>query len=120
MRENAASTDQLFQRRATSVASISAVEKMRSYAAIARDYANNTERVSTAFDTLCANLSEAQTQAVASAKPHKQTLAGSLSGDDSGPFGSVTVWVTAGHRRAISFHMVSLAYATSAWPPSST
>ena len=80
MRENAASTDQLFQRRATSVASISAVEKMRSYAAIARDYANNTERLSAAFDSLYASLSEPQKQAadrlfrqqaVASAQPHK-------------------------------------------------
>jgi periplasmic protein CpxP/Spy len=80
MRDNAASTDQLFQRRATTVASMSAVDNMRSYAEIARDYANNTERLSTAFDSLYASLSEPQKQAAdtlfrqqaaASAQPHK-------------------------------------------------
>ncbi len=80
MRDNAASTDQLFQRRATSVASMSAVDNMRSYAEIARDYANATERLSTAFDSLYASLSEPQKQAAdslfrqqaaAAAQPHK-------------------------------------------------
>jgi hypothetical protein len=63
MRDNAASTDQLFQRRATSVSSMSAVDNMHSYAEIARDYANNTERLSTAFDSLYASLSDPQKQA---------------------------------------------------------
>jgi len=63
MRDNAASTDQLFQRRATSVSTMSAVDNMHSYAEIARDYANNTERLSTAFDSLYASLSDPQKQA---------------------------------------------------------
>ena len=80
MRDNAASTDQLFQRRATTVATMTAVDNMHSYAEIARDYANNTERLSTAFDSLYASLSEPQKQAAdtlfrqqaaASAQPHK-------------------------------------------------
>ena len=80
MRDNAASTDGLFQRRATTVASMSAVDNMRSYAEIARDYANNTERLATAFESLYASLSDTQKQAadtlfrqqaVASAQPHK-------------------------------------------------
>jgi periplasmic protein CpxP/Spy len=80
MRDNAASTDQLFQRRATTVATMTAVDNMRSYAEIARDYANNTERLSTAFDSLYASLSDPQKQAAdtlfrqqaaASAQPHK-------------------------------------------------
>lgn len=80
MRDNAASTDQLFQRRATTVSTMSAVDNMHSYAEIARDYANNTERLSTAFDSLYASLSEPQKQAAdtlfrqqaaASAQAHK-------------------------------------------------
>lgn len=80
MRDNAASTDQLFQRRASSVASMSAVDNMRSYAEIARDYAANTDRLATAFESLYASLSDTQKQAadslfrqqaVASAQPRR-------------------------------------------------
>jgi hypothetical protein len=80
MRDNAASTDQLFQRRAGSVATMNAVDNMRSYAEIARDYASNTERLATAFESLYASLSETQKhaadtlfrqQAVAAAQPHR-------------------------------------------------
>ena len=80
MRDNAASTDALFQRRATTVAAMNAVDNMRSYAEIARDYASNTERLATAFESLYASLSDTQKQAadalfrqqaVASAQPHK-------------------------------------------------
>ena len=63
MRDNAASTDALFSQRANSVASMSAVDNMRSYAQIARAYADNTERLSTAFDSLYASLTDTQKQA---------------------------------------------------------
>jgi hypothetical protein len=63
MRDNAAATDALFARRAGAVATMSAVENMHSYAEIARAYADNTERLATAFDTLYASLSDTQKQA---------------------------------------------------------
>ncbi len=63
MRDNAAATDALFARRAGAVAMMSAVENMHSYAEIARAYADNTERLATAFDRLNASLSDTQKQA---------------------------------------------------------
>jgi cytochrome c551/c552 len=63
MRENAASTDALFSQRASAVAAMSATDNMHSYAQIARAYADNTERLATAFDSLYASLSETQKQA---------------------------------------------------------
>jgi hypothetical protein len=82
MRDNAASTDALFTGRAGAVAKMSAVENMHSYAEIARAYADNTERLATAFDKLYASLSDKQKeaadalfreQATAAAKPQPQT-----------------------------------------------
>src|SRR5215467_8558706 len=63
MRDNAASTDALFTQRASAVASMSAVDNMRSYAQIARAYADNTEHLATAFDSLYASLTETQRRA---------------------------------------------------------
>jgi periplasmic protein CpxP/Spy len=63
MRDNAARTDALFARRAGAVTAMSAVENMDSYAAIARAYADNTERLAEAFDRLYASLSDTQKQA---------------------------------------------------------
>jgi hypothetical protein len=63
MRDNAASTDALFTQRAGAVAAMSAPDNMHSYAQIARAYADNTERLATAFDSLYASLSETQRQA---------------------------------------------------------
>jgi len=63
MRDNAASTDALFARRADAVAEMSAVDNMHSYAQIARNYADNTERLATAFDSLYASLSDVQKHA---------------------------------------------------------
>jgi hypothetical protein len=63
MRGNAASTDALFTQRASAVASMSAVDNMHSYAQIARAYADNTERLATAFDSLYASLTDTQKQA---------------------------------------------------------
>ena len=51
MRDNAASTDALITQ-ASAVASMSAVDNVHSYAQIARAYADNTERLATAFDSL--------------------------------------------------------------------
>src|SRR5215470_954130 len=63
MRDNAASTDALFTQRASAVASMSAVDNMHSYAQIARAYADNTEHLATAFDSLYASLTDTQKQA---------------------------------------------------------
>jgi periplasmic protein CpxP/Spy len=63
MRDNAASTDALFTQRASAVAAMSATDNMHSYAQIARTYADNTERLATAFDSLYASLSDTQKQA---------------------------------------------------------
>lgn len=63
MRDNAASTDALFTQRAARVSAMSATDNMHSYAQIARAYADNTERLATAFDSLYASLSDTQKQA---------------------------------------------------------
>ncbi len=48
---------------AHAVTSMSAVDNMRSYAQIARAYADNTERLATAFDSLYSSLTDTQRQA---------------------------------------------------------
>ena len=63
MRDNAAATDALFTQRASAVATMSAPDNMHSYTQIARAYADNTERLATAFDSLYASLSDTQKQA---------------------------------------------------------
>ena len=63
MRENAASTEQVFQQRASGAATMTAVDNMHSYAALARAYADDTGKLSTAFDSLYASLSPTQKQA---------------------------------------------------------
>jgi periplasmic protein CpxP/Spy len=63
MRDNAAATDALFTERAGAVATMNAPDNMHSYAQIARAYADNTERLATAFDSLYASLSDTQKQA---------------------------------------------------------
>jgi protein CpxP len=63
MRDNAAATDAIFTQRAGAVATMSAPDNMHSYAQIARSYADNTERLATAFDSLYASLSDTQKQA---------------------------------------------------------
>jgi catalase (peroxidase I) len=60
MRDNATSTNQLFQQRAQNAASMSAVDNMKSYAAIARSYADNTEKLADAFASLYGKLSAEQ------------------------------------------------------------
>ena len=63
MRDNATSTEQLFQQRAGSAATMTAVDNMHSYATLARAYADDTGKLSNAFDTLYAALSPEQKQA---------------------------------------------------------
>ena len=63
MRENAASTEQLFTQRASAAATMSAVDNMHSYATLARAYADDTAKLATAFDSLYASLSPTQKQA---------------------------------------------------------
>ena len=63
MRDNAAATDELFTQRAGAVSTMNASDNMHSYAQIARAYADNTEHLATAFDSLYANLSDTQKQA---------------------------------------------------------
>ena len=63
MRDNAAATDALFTQRAGAVATMNAPDNMHSYAQIARAYADNTERLATAFDSLYASLSDTQKEA---------------------------------------------------------
>jgi protein CpxP len=63
MRDNAASTEQLFQQRAGAAATMTAVDNMHSYATLARAYADDTAKLSTAFDSLYASLTPTQKQA---------------------------------------------------------
>ena len=64
MRDNATSTDALFRQRASAAATMSAVDNMKSYAKVARAYADNTEALATAFEALYGVLSDQQKQAV--------------------------------------------------------
>jgi cytochrome c551/c552 len=64
MRDNATSTDALFRQRASSAATMSALDNMKSYAKVARAYADNTEALATAFEALYGVLSDQQKQAI--------------------------------------------------------
>jgi hypothetical protein len=60
MRDNAAKSDALFAQRTASAATMNAVDNMHSYAAITLAYAEDTEKLASAFDTLYASLTDAQ------------------------------------------------------------
>ena len=60
MRDNAASTDALFRQRASIAARLSALDNMKSYAQVARAYADNTEALATAFEGLYGVLNDQQ------------------------------------------------------------
>jgi protein CpxP len=64
MRDNATSTDVLFRQRASSAASMSALDNMRSYAQVARAYADNTAALANAFEALYGVLSAQQKQTI--------------------------------------------------------
>jgi protein CpxP len=63
MRNNAQSTDALFRQRAHGARTMSAVANMKSYAQIAHAYSDETENLSTAFETLYGTFSDTQKQA---------------------------------------------------------
>ena len=62
MRDNAVATDGLFRSRAANAATMNAVDNMKSYAGVARAYADNTQKLSDAFGSLYAALSDQQKQ----------------------------------------------------------
>lgn len=64
MRDNATSTDALFRQRAASAATMSALDNMKSYAQVARAYADHTEALANAFAGLYGVLSDQQKQTI--------------------------------------------------------
>ncbi len=64
MRDSAASTDALFRQRASTAQSMSALDNMKSYAQVARAYADNTEKLSASFEILYGVLSDQQKQTI--------------------------------------------------------
>jgi hypothetical protein len=64
MRDNATSTDALFRQRASAAATMSALDNMKSYAQVARAYADATEALATAFEGLYGVLTDQQKQTI--------------------------------------------------------
>jgi ABC-type transporter Mla subunit MlaD len=64
MRDNATSTDALFRQRANATQSMNALDNMKSYAQVARAYADDTEKLSAAFEALYGVLSDQQKQTI--------------------------------------------------------
>jgi protein CpxP len=64
MRDNATKTDVLFRQRASAAASMNALDNMKSYADIARAYADNTQALATAFEALYGVLTVQQKQTI--------------------------------------------------------
>lgn len=62
MRDNAASTDTAFHARAQGASTMNAVDNMNSYAAIARTYADNTQKLADSFSSFYGKLSAQQKQ----------------------------------------------------------
>jgi hypothetical protein len=62
MRDNASSTDALLRQRASSVASMNALDNMKSYAQVIRAYADDTDRLEKAFEALYKVLTDQQKQ----------------------------------------------------------
>jgi protein CpxP len=62
MRDNANATDALFRNRAASTKTMNAVDNMKSYTAVAHAYADNTQKLSDAFDALYTVLTDRQKQ----------------------------------------------------------
>ena len=60
MRGNAKDMDQKLEQRAADFTSMNAVENMQSYAQIAQQHAQDTQKLATAFQTLYGDLSDAQ------------------------------------------------------------
>ena len=64
MRDNAISTDSLFRQRASTAPAMTALDNMRSYAQVARAYADNTEKLALAFEAFYGTLSDQQKQTI--------------------------------------------------------
>lgn len=64
MRDNATKTDALFRQRAGAAAGMNALDNMKSYAEIARAYADNTQALATAFEALYGVLTIQQKQTI--------------------------------------------------------
>jgi periplasmic protein CpxP/Spy len=64
MRQNAINTDNLFRQRAKQATTMNALDNMKSYAQIARAYADNTEALEKSFEALYGVLSDQQKQTV--------------------------------------------------------
>jgi len=64
MRDNAMSTDSIFRQRASTTPSMTALDNMRSYAQVARAYADNTEKLASAFEAFYGTLSDQQKQTI--------------------------------------------------------
>jgi hypothetical protein len=64
MRDNAKSTDSMFRQRASTAPSMTALDNMRSYAQVARAYADNTEKLASAFEAFYGTLSDQQKQTI--------------------------------------------------------
>ncbi len=62
MRDNASATDALFRDRGAKAATMNASDNMKSYAAVARAYADDTQKLSDAFQALYSTLSDPQKQ----------------------------------------------------------
>jgi periplasmic protein CpxP/Spy len=60
MRQNAINTDAQFRQRASNAASMSALDNMKSYAQVARTYADNTQALEQAFEPLYNALDDQQ------------------------------------------------------------
>ncbi len=64
MRDNATSTDALFRQRAHATQSMNALDNMKSYAQVVHTYADDTEKLSVAFEALYGVLSDQQKQTI--------------------------------------------------------
>jgi periplasmic protein CpxP/Spy len=60
MRDNAQNMDQTIEQRGTGFASMNAADNMQSYAKIAQQHAEDTQKLATAFQTLYASMSDDQ------------------------------------------------------------
>jgi Skp family chaperone for outer membrane proteins len=60
MRDNARDMDQSLQQRGTTLATMSAVDDMQSYAQVAQQHAQDMQKLSAAFQTLYASMSDDQ------------------------------------------------------------
>jgi hypothetical protein len=60
MRDNAHDMDQSLQQRGAQLATMSAADDMQSYAQIAQQHAQNMQKLSAAFQTLYASMSDDQ------------------------------------------------------------